>query len=174
MNHSIRNSLSLVVLTFLAISSLGCSSLVGKKKGALDNIDLRSIKAAGYTIGAHGAMRPILTDGGQPCVVLEVNHSGRHFEKLPITSGQSIFVGDIVRDANLFKKIGRMNVVILRPNPENPALPPIRLDVDFDDKGRNVMEGQNYSLRPGDHVVVSPKEHSMLGDFFGSTALSKR
>ena len=75
-------------------------------------------------------------------------------------SGQSLFIADLIRDAKLQKKIGRIKTTILRPNGKN--LPPVRLDVDFDDAGKNVMEGQNYSLRPGDHVVVRHDDQSRL------------
>jgi hypothetical protein len=37
--------------------------------------------------------------------------------------------------------------------------------VDLDSKGRNVMEGQNYSLRPGDRIVVSPNRKTSLDRF---------
>lgn len=150
----------------------GCSTLMGRSKGPLDNLDVRSMKAAGYTFGKYGAEKPILTENGEPCVVLEVTNGKRHFEKIPLPEGQSMFVSDIIRDAQLFKKIGKMKVSVLRPNGANK--PPVRLDVDFDDKGKNVMEGQNYSLRPGDHIVVRPNETSFVGDMLQSMAIGNR
>jgi hypothetical protein len=80
-------------------------------------------------------------------------------------------VGDVVRDAQLFKKMGRMKATVLRPNGVNR--PPVRLDVDFDDSGKNVMEGQNYSLRAGDHVVIRRDESTFVSEMMKSMSLGK-
>jgi hypothetical protein len=72
--------------------------------------------------------------------------------------------GLFVRDAKLDKKIGRLQATVLRPN--GPNKPPIRMDVDFDDTGKRVMEGQNYSLRPGDHIVISHDNRTAMGEWF--------
>jgi hypothetical protein len=152
----------------LCISLSGCSTLVGRSKGPLDNLDTKSLKAAGYSMGPHGTERPILTDNGEPCVVLDITDGKRHLEKLPMQAGQSLFVGDVIRDADLYKKIGRMKVTVLRPNGANR--PPVRMDVDFDDSGKHVMEGQNYSLRPGDHVVIRRDEKPFFGGMLKSMA----
>jgi hypothetical protein len=51
--------------------------------------------------------------------------------------------------------------------------PPVRLDVDFDDAGKNVMEGQNYSLRAGDHVVIRRDESTFVGEMMKSMSIGK-
>ena len=152
----------LVCMSLVSISvlSTGCSTLLGKSKGPLDNIDTKGLKQAGYTFGEYGAQKPLATDDENPAIVLEVNNGKRHFEKIPLVPGQSLFIADLIRDAKLQKKIGRIKTTILRPNGKN--LPPVRLDVDFDDSGKSVMEGQNYSLRSGDHVVIRPDERGMF------------
>jgi|694.fasta_scaffold39844_6 hypothetical protein len=155
----------------LAVTQSGCSSLMGRSKGPLDNVDMRGLKAAGYSVGASGVNKPLLTDNGEPCVILEINDGKKHYEKLPLQPGQSLFVGDVVRDAQLFKKIGRMKATVLRPNGVNR--PPVRLDVDFDDAGKNVMEGQNYSLRAGDHVIIRRDESTFVGEMMKSMSLGK-
>jgi hypothetical protein len=147
--HSIVFSLTCLLL---AMASTGCSTLLGRSKGPLDNIDTTSLKMHGYTVGPQGVMQPLPTGEESPSVVLEVNHGKRSFERVPLVPGQPMFIADLVRDAEFQKKIGRVQVKILRPNGSQA---PIRLDVDFDDSGKRVMEGMNYSLRPGDHVVVS-------------------
>jgi len=152
--------------------SSGCSTLLGKTKGPLDNLDTKSLKQQGYTFGQHGAERPLHADGGAPAIVLEVKNGKRSFEKIPMVPGQSLFVADLIRDAGLHKKIGRIKTTILRPNGANR--PPVRLDVDFDDSGKHVMEGQNYSLRPGDHVVISPDDKSMLAGVMPSLPFTKK
>ena len=158
---------------FLAsVLSSGCSTLLGKTKGPMDNLDTRELKQAGYTFGEYGANKPLVTEDGNPAIVLEVNNGKRHFEKIPLVPGQSLFIADLVRDAKLQSKIGRIKTTILRPNGKN--LPPVRLDVDFDDSGKNVMEGQNYSLRPGDHVVVRQDDRSIFAGMVPEIPFMKR
>ncbi|MEQ1825788.1 MAG: hypothetical protein ABL921_07565 [Pirellula sp.] len=157
---------------FILGSANGCSTLLGKTKGPLDNLDTTGLKQAGYTFGEYGAHKPITTEDGTPAIVLEVISGKRHFEKIPLIQGQSLFIADLIRDAKLEKKIGRLNATILRPNGANR--PPIRMDVDFDDSGKRVMEGQNYSLRAGDHVVVSHDERNMLSNMIPSMPFLKR
>jgi len=152
--------LACISLVSMSVLSSGCSTLLGKTKGPLDNIDTKGLKQAGYTFGEYGAQKPLATDDENPAIVLEVNNGKRHFEKIPLVPGQSLFIADLIRDAKLQKKIGRLKTTILRPNGKN--LPPVRLDVDFDDSGKSVMEGQNYSLRSGDHVVIRPDERGMF------------
>ena len=162
---------AVAVLVMMCVSS-GCATLIGKSKGPLDNIDTTSLRKDGYTLGSHGVMQPLPTEEGKPSIVLEVIDGKRHFEKVPLTPGQPMFVADLIRDAKLYSKIGRIQVKILRPNGTSA---PVRLDVDFDDAGKQVMEGMNYSLRPGDHVVVIRDERSMFNRFLGGSvfALSK-
>jgi len=161
----------LLLLTILILSN-GCSTLMGKNKGPLDNLDTKGLQKVGYTFGEYGANKPILTEDGKPAIVLEVNNGKRHFEKIPLVPGQSLFIADLIRDAKLQKRIGRIRTTVLRPNGTN--LPPIRLDVDFDDSGKHVMEGQNYSLRAGDHVVVSPDDRNALTSMFTEIPFMKR
>lgn len=164
----------LVCLCLLSVSALssGCSTLLGKSKGPLDNLDTNGLRQAGYTFGEYGANKPLAPNGDNPSIVLEVNNGKRHFEKIPLVPGQSIFIADLIRDAKLQKKIGRIKTTILRPNGKN--LPPVRLDVDFDDAGKSVMEGQNYSLRAGDHVVVRQDDRSMFAGMVPDLPFMKR
>lgn len=166
------SGLLLIGLVCSALFSTGCSTLLGKTKGPLDNLDTKGLRQAGYTFGEYGAQKPITTEDGSPAIVLEVINGKRHFEKIPLVPGQSLFIADLIRDAKLQKKIGRIKATILRPNGKN--LPPIRLDVDFDDSGKSVMEGQNYSLRAGDHVVVRQNDQSMLAGMVPDIPFMKR
>lgn len=169
-----RRALNLLLLGLICATlfSTGCSTLLGKTKGPMDNLDTKGLKQAGYTFGEYGAQKPITTEDGSPAIVLEVNNGKRHFEKIPLVPGQSLFIADLIRDAKLQKKIGRIKTTILRPNGKN--LPPVRLDVDFDDSGKSVMEGQNYSLRAGDHVVVRQDDTSMLAGMVPDLPFMKR
>lgn len=170
---NVRTSeLLLLLLICSTLFSTGCAALLGKTKGPMDNLDMKGLKQAGYTFNEYGAQKPITTEDGSPAIVLEVNNGKRHFEKIPLVPGQSLFIADLIRDAKLQKKIGRIKATILRPNGKN--LPPIRLDVDFDDSGKSVMEGQNYSLRAGDHVVVRHDDVSMLAGMVPDMPFMKR
>jgi hypothetical protein len=163
--------IALAVMTTLASS--GCSSIILKAKGPLDNIDPKGLQQAGYTMGQYGTERAIPAgDSSSPSVVLEVHNGKRHFEKIPLVAGQPLFISDLIRDAKLQKKIGKIKTTILRPNGKN--LPPVRLDVDFDDSGKSVMEGQNYSLRAGDHIVVRQDDRSVLTGMMPSMPFMKR
>lgn len=152
--------------------SSGCSALLGKTKGPLDKLDMSGLKQAGYTFGEYGTNKPLTTEDGSPAIVLEVNNGKRHFEKIPLEPGRSLFIADLIRDAKLEKKIGRLQATVLRPDGHNK--PPIRMQVDFDATGKRVMEGQNYSLRPGDHVVVSHDERNALSAMMPSLPFMKR
>lgn len=145
--------------------STGCSSLVGRSKNSVSNLDPDSMKVAGLTAGPAGGTSAMLTENGEPCVILEVRDGKRHTEKIPLHPGEPMFIGDMVADAQLYKRIGKIKLTIIRPNGAN--LPPVRLDVDFDSTGQKVMEGQNYSLRPGDHVLVSRDETSVINEWLG-------
>ena len=149
--YTVSASNGLVLI--LSLSLPGCTSLMGSKdRGTLDQLDLQGLKTAGYTVGANGVDTSAPTNNGAPCVYLEVNNKKRHLERIPMPVEQPMFIGDVVREAKLVEKVGRIDVVIVRSTGQNQ--PPIRLPVDFDGGGKHVIEGQNYSLRPGDHIVV--------------------
>jgi hypothetical protein len=154
----------------LSLFAPGCTTFFGKNRGPVDNLDMTAIKMNGYSTGPNGVMQALPNPDETPSVILEINDGKKAYERLSMTSGQPLFIGDVVRDANFYKKIGRINVTILRPT-QNGA--PIRLDVDFDDSGKRVMEGTNYSLRPGDHIVVSADQRSFLSRLTEGTAFER-
>jgi hypothetical protein len=153
-------------LGMLALLCSGCSTFALKNRGPLDNLDLDSMKAAGYPVGPEGAQIPIPTGTDVPSVVLEVNKGKKHLERIPLPADKPMFVADLVRDAKLTDKLGRIQLVVLRPT--GPNMPPVRMDVDFDTKGKNVMEGQNYSLRDGDTIIVRPDTTTAMDRFIKS------
>ncbi len=176
--RSLRSSISgrargafLAAVLLVMISATGCSTILGKSTGPLDKLDPTGLKLAGYTMGPHGLQRPLPVDGNESAIILEVVDGKRHFEKVPLAHGQPMFVADLVRDAELRKKLGRIKVKVLRPNGSKA---PVRMDVDFDDSGKHIMEGMNYSLRPGDHVVVTPDDRAILTSMLGSNIFSKK
>ena len=99
--NGVFRCLACLSLVCLSVSLSGCSTLLGKSKGPLDNIDTKGLKQEGYTFGAYGAQKPLATDDENPTIVLEVNNGKRHFEKIPLVPGQSLFIADLIRDAKL-------------------------------------------------------------------------
>lgn len=124
---------TLLIAIALLAPSTGCATLLGKQKGPLDKLDTTELKKEGYSFGAYGANKALVTEESGNSIVLEVNDGKRHFEKIPLVPGQSMFIADVIRDAELHKKIGRIRTTILRHN--GPNRPPVRLDVDFDSSG---------------------------------------
>jgi hypothetical protein len=80
-----------------------------------------------------------------------------------------MFIADVIRDAQLHKKVGRIHVRVVRPN-GNAA--PVRMDIDFDETGRRVREGTNYSLRAGDRIVVTKDDSNFVSRMISGTSLS--
>ncbi len=157
-----------MVLILLPLS--GCATLMGRPRGPMEEIDLTQIKKEGYTMGSHGVMQALPTGDEAPSIVLEVNNGKRSFERVPLTPNQPMFVADLLRDAKLISRVGRIRVAVLRPNGDKP---PVRLDIDFDPSGKRVKDGMNYSLRPGDHVVVNSDSRGMFAQFAGSNIFTK-
>jgi hypothetical protein len=143
----------------------GCTSILNDKaKGPLDNLDFTQLKREGYPVGVAAASVPMANDpDAAPSVILQVNKGKTHMERIPLPSDRPMFVADLLKDAQLVEKVGRIQVDVYRPT--GPNQPPVRMRVDLDSKGRNVMEGQNYSLRPGDRIVVSPNRKTSLDRF---------
>jgi len=46
------------------------------------------------------------------------------------------------------------------------------MDIDFDESGRRVKEGTNYSLRAGDRVVVTKDDSNFISRRFANPTLS--
>jgi hypothetical protein len=159
----------ILVATLLALlgTSTGCQSLLGRKGGPANDFDITQLQREGYTLGSNGVLQGGMVD--DTSVLLEVNDGKKHLEKIPMTEGQPMFVADVIRDAKLHKKVGRIHVRVMRPN-GNAA--PVRMDIDFDESGRRVREGTNYSLRPGDRIVVAKDDSTVVSRMLGKTSLS--
>jgi len=155
------------VLLLMVLSTSGCSTLFGRKGGVSDDLDISQLQRDGYMVGSNGIMQGGVVD--ETSVLLEVNNGKKHMEKIPMPEGQPMFVADVIRDAQLHKKIGRIHVRVVRPN-GNAA--PVRMDIDFDESGRRVREGTNYSLRPGDRIVVTKDESNFITRMMSNGTLS--
>ena len=158
---------AICLLLLMLSASTGCSTLFGRKGGPGDDLDITQLKREGYMIGANGVHHGGVVDDSS--VLLEVNDGKKHLEKIPMTEGQPMFIADVIRDAQLHKKIGRIQVRVMRPN-GNSA--PVRMEIDFDDTGRRVREGTNYSLRAGDRIVVTKDDSTAVSRMLSKSSLS--
>lgn len=163
-------TIAMTVLVLGLVVSPGCTTFFGKRYSPAEKIDMTPIKKEGYTIGANGVLTPLPTGTDAPSFILEVHDGKKSLERVPLVPGQPMFVADLMRDADFYRKVGRVQVTILRPNGNNP---PVRLEIDFDESGKRVEEGMNYSLRPGDHVLVKADDRSMFSQMVGSSVFGK-
>jgi hypothetical protein len=142
----------------------GCSSIFGdRSRGPADRLDTTALEQAGYSFDERGAQRALPPSDGKPTVVLEVRNGKRHLERIPLPPDKPTFLQDIVDDAKLVSKIGRIEVTILRPTGSNS--PPIRMDSDFDPETKRLVIGQNYAVQPNDTIIVSKDTRSWLDNF---------
>ncbi len=147
---------------FAALFALtGCSSMFGdRSREPVDGLDTRALRTAGYNIDERGVQRAHAADDGKPAVVLEVRNGKRHFERIPLSAEKPTFVQDIVDDAKLVDRIGKIQVTILRPT--GATSPPIRMVSDFDAETKRIVVGQNYAVQPNDKIIVSKDSHNWL------------
>ncbi len=142
----------------------GCNSLTGSNsREPVKGLDTSLMRAQGYSFDDHGAQRPLPTGDGRPSIVMEVRHGKRQFERIPLAADRPTYVQDIVDDAKLVDKIGKIEVTVLRPT--GPNSPPIRMPVDFDSETKRIVVGQNYALQANDQLIVSKDTSSWLDNF---------
>lgn len=154
-----RHVACLVSAIFVSIT--GCSSLLGdRSKEPGSGLDTRAMRTAGYSFDERGAQRVLPTGDGKPAVILEVRDNKRHFERIPLPAEKPTFVQDIIDDAKLTDRLGKIQVTILRPN--GASSPPIRMDADFDPATKRIVAGQNYAIQPNDQILVSKDSRSWL------------
>jgi len=155
-----RNSFG--CLGFAALLALtGCSSILGdRSREPVEGLDTRGLRAAGYNFDERGVQRALPPDDGKPAVVLEVRNGKRHFERIPLSADKPTFVQDVVDDAKLVEKLGKIQITILRSTGANS--PPIRMVSDFDAETKRIVVGQNYAIQPNDKIVVNKDSSSWL------------
>jgi hypothetical protein len=133
-------------------------------------LDTSILQAQGYSIPPGGMPTKVdASESGEPSVVLEVRRGGneRHIERIPLPMDRSLFVEDLVQQAQMHEKLGNLSISIMRPN-EVPGQPPIRLELQTNSKGKASSLGSNYALHPGDHLVVVEDQRSLLERFIKS------
>lgn len=155
--HSMALSASLLLTL---VSSSGCSTLVWNKQKS--QFDTTALKTEGYDVRSLGSQSALaaLPPSNKPSIVLEVHHNGRHMERIPLPTDRPWFVQDLINEAEIQKRIGVTRIQIIRT--VGPAQPPLVLDVPVSADGKDINAGQNYSLCPGDLVVVKANNITML------------
>jgi hypothetical protein len=125
------------------------------------SLDTTLLQAQGYSIPPGGMPTGVdMQASDRPSIVLEVRSDGdkRHVERIPVPMDRGVFIEEIVQEAKLNDRIGKLRINIMRPN--GPTAPPVRLDLYTDEDGKAATLGTNYALLPGDHVIVSKDETS--------------
>ena len=127
-------------------------------------IDTSPLKAQGYSIPPGGMPSPVAPNThGTPRLVLEVRTDSKHLESIPLPTDRSLFIEDLVQEAQLHERLGQVHISIMRAvGSDNP---PVRLDSQTDDNGKVIKVGNNYALLPNDHVIVWSDQRSALEKF---------
>ncbi len=162
-------TLTRFVILSVVLSQAGCVSLaafLGQKKSP--ELDTSLLQAQGYSIPPGGMPTQIdpQVAGSGPHVVLEIRSEDRHLESVPLPMDRPVFVEDIVRDAQLSERFGRLRISIMRPN--GSEAPPVRLDLRTNSDGKATSVGGNYALLPGDHIIINEDNRSGLERFIDS------
>lgn len=147
----------------------GCVTFESLLRREKPTLDTKFMEAQGYSIPPGGMPSEISQDGStKPSVVLEVRGEGksRHVERIPLPLDRGVFIEEIVQQAKLHERIGKLQVNIMRPNGE--GAPPVRLELYTDEEGRSTNLGTNYALLPGDHIIVNEDKTSALSKIFVS------
>ncbi len=156
-----KNWMLAVLLATCLTLQTGCftlSKLMGAKKSP--TLDTSLLKQQGYSIPPGGMPSPVAPNpSGAPRVILEVRDGGeKHLESIPLHMDRAVFIENIVQDARLHDHYGQLVISIMRPTSEGSA--PVRLEARTNDDGKVENPGQNYSLMPGDHIIVNSDDRS--------------
>ena len=128
------------------------------------SLDTTLLEAQGYSVPPGGMPTAVPAEQRSgPAVVLEVRGgaSARHLERIPLPTDRAMFIQDLVQEARLHERIGRLKVSIMRP--VGSGQPPVRMEVRTDAQGRVTNVGANYALLPQDHIIVVEDDPPGLG-----------
>ena len=171
--RSPKVSLRPVVCLLVLIGFSGCAAMSGNKSSEpIDGIDTKAMRAAGYTFDETGTQKAIPTGDQSPSVILEVRDGKRHMEKIPMSPEKPLFIQDVIVDAKLEDKLGKIKVAILRPT--GTSSPPIRMEADMEPNGKGVVKWQNYALQPGDQIVVTKDTTTWVDGMMKSVMPNRR
>lgn len=148
------------MLALCLATQSGCLSLGELMNQQKDSaLDTTFLESQGYSIPSGGMPSPVAPDpSGAPRVILEVRDGKKHLESIPLPMDRAVFIEDIVQEARLHDRFGKLVISIMRPT--ELGGPPVRLDVQIGSSGKAANAGQNYALMPGDHIVVNSDNRS--------------
>lgn len=152
-----------------ATSQAGClsmSSFLGQKRKP--GLDVAMLAAQGYQLPPGGMPSPlppqIQLSGSE--FILELRGSEKAIAAIPLDAEKAMTVEEMAAKTDLTDKLGRASIYIMRPSNQGT---PIRLDAKLDSKGRCVNPGQNYALRPGDHVIAVDDGRTLFERYIDET-----
>jgi hypothetical protein len=149
----------------VVISLTGCQSLLkgDRSRTVSGSIDQENLRLAGgaEVASAAAGFSGTLADG-TPAIIMEIRAGKSHLEKIPLPSERPFFVEDLVREAKLVDRLGRIDVTISRP--VVGQVRPLRMTAKLDAAGKQILPGQNYALHAGDHVLITHGESPMVSD----------
>ena len=165
---------SLFIGSLATAANTGCNVLNFQPRESTSSLDLKSLQNAGYAVDESGALLAAphaSSSSGLPTVVLDIRNGEQHMERIPLSPDKPMFVSDVIKDAKLVERIGKIKVSVVRET--TPSTPPVRMDVDFDSKGKEVMQEQNYALQPNDRVIVRKNDRTWFDDAMESLPLRR-
>lgn len=149
----------------LVISLTGCQSLLkgDRSRTVSGSLDQESLRLAGgaEVASAAAGFTGTLADG-TPAIIMEIRAGKSHLEKIPLPAERPFFVEDLVREAKLVDRLGRIDVTISRP--VAGQVRPLRMTAKLDAAGKQILPGQNYALHAGDHILITHGESPMVSD----------
>ena len=119
-------------------------------------LDTSMLKRQGYSIPPGGMPSQVSPNSsGAPRVVLEVRgDSDKHMESIPLPADRPMFIEDLVQEAQLHERLGKLQISIMRPN--GSGNPPMRLECETDSKGKATTIGNNHDLKSANLTSTIP------------------
>jgi hypothetical protein len=165
-------SLAILLLSVAVVASTGCTLL------DQTSLPFTSAESSPYH-GLDGELQPQVSMSEQiyhsvrrarveNAVVLQVDGGGGRILPLP-ADRQSVYVSNLLKQAGVIKRLGRIEVTLYRHSPE--AIGGIRMAVTMSKDGKTVRPETDYALQAGDRVLVqkssSPLFQGLLGISMG-------
>jgi hypothetical protein len=103
---------------------------------------------------------------GQPAatVTLQIQPAGKQAESQQITLTESMRIQTVLEQTKLVRRFKRMNLYVMRSDGQQRQ----KMESKYMHKKGMVNPLYDYSLRPGDHLVVVEDTRDMFDDMFDS------
>lgn len=144
--------LSMLVITILVGSSVGCSSLTLLPGST--SLDSNSSKS-------HVEQTAVVAQPASSCVVELRPHRG-DVERRQVSIAEGMSVQDILTTIRAETIFSRMQVELKRPM--GNSLQPLNMPVRYQRSQKRVNPAYNYAIRPGDCLVIKEDPSNALDD----------